>query len=114
MPSHAHYLFVCTNRRAPGHPKGSCAESGSEELVPKLKAAVAAIGGKGVVRACGSGCLDLCEIGASILQEPAHVAYGHVVAADLPEIAAAALRGEVVSRLVVYPPEAGTARPRET
>jgi (2Fe-2S) ferredoxin len=109
MPHHARYLFVCTNRRSPGHPKGSCAEAGSEELVPKLKAAVAELGGKGVVRACASGCLDLCEIGAAILQEPEHVAYGHVTDADLHEIAAAALRGEVVTRLVVYPPERATA-----
>jgi (2Fe-2S) ferredoxin len=103
MPHHARYLFVCTNRRPDGHPKGSCAEKGSEELVPKLKAALAELGGKGVVRACQSGCLDLCEVGASIVQEPEHVAYGHVTLADLPEIAAAALRGEVVTRLVVYP-----------
>jgi len=107
MPAHARYLFVCTNRRPDGHPKGSCAAAGSEALVPKLKAAVAELGGKGVVRACTSGCLDLCEIGASILQEPEHVAYGHVTEADLAEIAAAALRGGVVERLVVYPPREG-------
>ena len=62
MPHHARYLFVCTNRRAPGHAKGSCAEAGSEALVPKLKALLADLGGKGVVRACASGCLDLREI----------------------------------------------------
>ncbi len=106
MPHHERYLFVCTNRRADGHAKGSCAEKGSEALVPSLKAAIAELGGKGVVRACASGCLDLCEIGASIVQEPDHVAYGHVTLADIPEIAAAALRGEVVKRLCVYPPAA--------
>ncbi len=103
MPHHARYLFVCTNRRPDGHPKGSCAASGSEALVAKLKAEVAVQGGKGIVRACTSGCLDLCEVGASIVQEPEHVAYGHVTEADLPEIAAAAIRGEVVTRLVVFP-----------
>jgi (2Fe-2S) ferredoxin len=104
MPHHARYLFVCTNRRSPGHPKGSCAEAGSEELVPKLKAAIAELGGKGVVRACASGCLDLCEFGAAIVQEPDHVAYGRVTPEDIPEIAAAAVKGEVVHRLVVFPP----------
>jgi len=103
MPHHARYIFICTNRRPDGHPKGSCAAAGSEALVPKLKAVLAELGGKGLVRACASGCLDLCEIGASMVQEPEHVAYGHVTEADLPEIAAAALRGEVVKRLVVYP-----------
>jgi (2Fe-2S) ferredoxin len=110
MPHHARYLFVCTNRRPDGHPKGSCAEKGSEDLVPKLKAAVADAGGKGIVRACASGCLDLCEIGASVLQEPDHVAYGRVTEADLREIAAAAIAGQVVERLVVYrPPGPGGA-----
>jgi (2Fe-2S) ferredoxin len=103
MPHHQRYLFVCTNRRPPGHPKGSCADKGSEELVPKLKAAVAELGGKGIVRACSSSCLDLCEIGASIVQEPEHVAYGNVTLADLPDIAAAAVAGGVVDRLVVFP-----------
>jgi (2Fe-2S) ferredoxin len=100
MPLQKRYLFVCQNRRPDGHPKGSCAEKGSEELVPKLKAALAELGGKGVVRACTSGCLDLCEIGAAILQQPGNVAYGGVTLADIPEIAAAAVRGEVVERLV--------------
>ena len=109
MPHRERYLFVCTNRRAPGHPKGSCADKGSEELVPKLKAAIAELGGKDVVRACSSSCLDLCETGISIVQEPEHVAYGGVTAADVAEIARAAIDGRVVQRLVVYP-----APPRAT
>jgi len=107
MPHHARYLFVCTNRRSDGHPKGSCAAKGSEALVPALKSALAELGGKGIVRACASACLDLCEMGASIAQEPEHVAYGHVTLADVPEIAAAAMAGVVVDRLVVYPPKKG-------
>jgi len=102
MPHRERYLFICTNRRPVGHSKGSCAERGSEALVPALKAAIAERGGKDRVRACASGCLDLCEIGASIVQEPDHVAYGHVTPGDIPEIADAVLKGQVVERLVVY------------
>jgi (2Fe-2S) ferredoxin len=101
MPFRQRYLFVCTNRRPDGHPKGSCAERGSEALVPLLKEALARRGvAKEVVRACAVGCLDLCEIGISVLQEPEHVAYGGVTAADIEEIADAAARGDVVARLV--------------
>ena len=96
------YLFICTNRREEGNPKGSCAQKGSEELVKKLKAALLARGVQGRVRACSSSCLDLCEIGASIVQEPDHVAYGHETTADVDEIADAAAKGEVVTRLVVH------------
>jgi (2Fe-2S) ferredoxin len=103
MPFRQHYLFVCTNRRPPGHPKGSCAEKGSEEVVVALKDALARRGAaREVVRACASGCLDLCEAGISIVQEPEHVAYGNATMADVEEIAEAASRGAVVERLVVY------------
>jgi (2Fe-2S) ferredoxin len=103
MPHRDRYLFVCINRRPDGHPKGSCAEKGSEQLVPLLKEALAQRGvAKTAVRACSSSCLDLCETGISIVQEPEHVAYGRVTIADVEPIADAASRGEVVERLVVH------------
>jgi (2Fe-2S) ferredoxin len=102
MPHRERYLFVCTNRREEGNPKGSCAQKGSEELLKKLKAALLARGVQGQVRACSSSCLDLCEIGATIVQEPEHVAYGHVTLGDVDEIADAAAAGGVVERLVVH------------
>ena len=37
MPSRERFLFVCTNRRADDHAKGSCAARGSEELLKELK-----------------------------------------------------------------------------
>jgi (2Fe-2S) ferredoxin len=103
MPFRSRYLFVCVNRRPEGHPKGSCAERGSEEIVVRLKEALAKRGvAKDFVRACSSSCIDLCEVGVTILQEPEHVAYGHVTLDDVDAIADAAARGEVVSRLVVH------------
>jgi (2Fe-2S) ferredoxin len=103
MPFRDRYLFVCTNRRPDGHPKGSCAAKGSEELVTALKEALVKRGvAKDRVRACASGCLDLCEIGASVLQEPDHVAYGNVTLADVDAIADAASAGTVVERLLVH------------
>lgn len=102
MPHRQRYLFVCTNRRPEGHPKGSCAEKGSEAVVARLKEALARLGvAKDVARACSASCLDLCEVGASIAVEPEHVVYGHVTEADVDAIAEAAARGEIVERLVV-------------
>jgi len=102
MPHRARYLFICTNRRADDHPKGSCAAKNSEELVKRLKAALLARGAAGQVRACSASCLDLCEIGASIVQEPEHVAYGNVTLDDVDALADAAAKGEVLERLVVH------------
>jgi (2Fe-2S) ferredoxin len=102
MPHRDRYLFVCINRRPDGHPKGSCAAKGSEEVVVRLKEALARLGvAKDRVRACSSSCLDMCEKGITVVQEPEHVAYGHVTLDDVDAIAEAAARGEVVERLVV-------------
>jgi (2Fe-2S) ferredoxin len=103
MPFRQRYLLVCTNRRPDGHPKGSCAEKGSEQLVPRLKELLARLGVAGEVRACSTSCLDLCEIGATVIQEPEHVAYGRVTLQEVEAIADAAARGDVVTRLVVHP-----------
>jgi (2Fe-2S) ferredoxin len=102
MPFREQYLFVCTNRRVDGHTKGSCAEKGSEALVLRLKEALVQRGlHKSVVRACASGCLDLCESGIAVLHEPRHVAYGRVTLGDAEDLADAAAHGRVVDRLVV-------------
>ncbi len=109
MPFRERYLFVCTNRRPDGHPKGSCAERGSEEIVVKLKEALARRGvAKELARACSSSCLDMCETGVTVLQEPEHAAYGRVRLEDVDAIADAVVRGEVVRRLMVY---GGGSRP---
>lgn len=107
MPHRDRYLFVCTNRREEGNPKGSCAQKGSEEILKRLKGALLERGlAKSVARACSASCLDLCEYGASIVLEPDHVVYGNVTLDDVDAIADAVANGEVVERLVVPRPTA--------
>src|SRR5262245_5448215 len=101
MPHRQRYLFVCTNRREEGNPKGSCAQKGSEEIVKRLKAALLQKGAAKTVRACSSSCLDMCETGVSIVVEPDHVVYGAVKLDDVDAIAEGAAAGEIVGRLVV-------------
>ena len=102
MPHRQRYLFVCTNRRDDANPKGSCAQKGSEEVAKRLKEALKIKGLATQIRACTSSCLDLCELGISIVQEPDHVAYGRVTLDDVEAIADAVGSGKVVERLVVY------------
>lgn len=104
MPQRKRYLFVCVNRRAPGTPKGSCATRASEALHAELKAAIAARGlAKAEVRACTASCLDVCWAGPAIAVEPDGYFYGHVTAADIPEIVEALATGVRVERLVLGP-----------
>jgi (2Fe-2S) ferredoxin len=112
MPHRDRYLFICTNRRDAEHPKGSCAKEGAEQLVPLIKEGLAKRGMAKAIRACSASCLDLCEIGAAIVQEPEHVAYGRVTAADVPDLLDALARGEVLERLVVHRPKPSSAPAR--
>jgi (2Fe-2S) ferredoxin len=111
MPFRQRYLFVCTNRRPDGHPKGSCAQKGSEEVLARLKEEFARRGiHKDLVRACASGCLDMCETGVSVLQEPEHVAYGRVTTQDVSDIADVAEQGATLDRLLVHALSPGKRR----
>lgn len=101
MPHRERYLFVCTNRREEGNPKGSCAQKDSEEIVKRLKTALLERGLAKTVRACSASCLDMCETGVSIAVEPDHVIYGNVTLEDVDAIAEATKNGELVERLVV-------------
>jgi (2Fe-2S) ferredoxin len=108
MPNRDRYLFICTNRREEGNPKGSCAQKGSEAIVKELKAELLRLQAAMSVRACSTSCLDMCESGASIVLEPDHVVYGNVTLADVPEIARATKEGRIVHRLVVNAVVPGT------
>ena len=104
MAQRRRYLFVCTNRRPDGAPKGSCAVRGAVELHAALKDQLKARGlAELEVRACTSSCLDTCWVGPTIAVEPDHYFYGRVTAADLPEIVDALANDTRVERLVLAP-----------
>jgi (2Fe-2S) ferredoxin len=102
MPKFDHHIFVCTNQREPGHPRGSCNASGSGELHQLFKTGVAVRGLKGRVRANKAGCLDQCEHGPNVVIYPEAVWYGHVTPADVDEILDShILGGRPVERLMI-------------
>lgn len=104
MPQREHYLFVCTNRRDDGDPRGSCAFRGSAEVRQALKDQLASTGlGRLTARVCASSCLDQCSSGVTILVEPDHFFYGRVTLADVPEILKALAQNRRVERLVLSP-----------
>lgn len=104
MSKRARYLFVCTNRRPEGNPKGSCAQSGSEAIHAALKEQLHQRGlAKTEVRACTASCLDVCHMGPTIAVEPDDYWYGHVKLEDVPAIVEALQNGTRVERLVIAP-----------
>ena len=95
------HVFVCTNERPAGHPRGSCKLKGSEKLRDYMKARAKEFGLKDI-RINSAGCLDRCEEGPCIVVYPEEVWYTYVDEHDIDEIIAEHLQhGRVVERLKI-------------
>ena len=97
------HVFVCTNRRSADHPRGSCANSGSEALRDYLKSRVKELG-LPAARVNSAGCLDRCELGPTLVIYPEGVWYRYDTSEDLDEILDIHLvKGGRVKRLMLRP-----------
>jgi len=102
MPFFEKHVFICTNRRDPSNPKGSCAAKGSEAIRERFKKEIYERGLKGRMRANAAGCLDQCENGCTVVVYPEQVWYGHVTPDDVSEIIEEhLLGGRIVERLLM-------------
>lgn len=84
-PPYTRHLFICTNRRPDGSPRGCCASKGGDELRLAFKKELDAQNVKGV-RANGAGCLDACEAGMAVVVYPDNVWYGPLQKDDVKAI----------------------------
>jgi (2Fe-2S) ferredoxin len=97
------HIFCCTNRRPAGHPRGCCAERGSEELRDYMKDQAKKLGLKDV-RVNMAGCLDRCELGPCIVIYPEGVWYSVRDKADIDEVLNVHVKqGGRVHRLMLQP-----------
>jgi (2Fe-2S) ferredoxin len=86
VPPFDKHIFICCNRRDPGHVRGSCDPDGTEALQKAFKKALAERGLNRRIRANKSGCLDQCEKGPTVVVYPDAVWYGRVKETDVNEI----------------------------
>lgn len=102
MPHYEKHVFICTNRREPGNPKGCCAEKGSEAIRETFKRLLHEKGLKGRMRANAAGCLDQCAYGPTVVVYPEQVWYTVPTPADAEEIVEQHLvGGRPVERLIM-------------
>ena len=102
-PYYKTHIFCCTNRRAPGHTRGCCAEKNAESLRGYMKDRAKALGIKGT-RVNAAGCLDRCELGPVMVIYPEGVWYTYKTTADIDEILQTHLvDGGRVTRLMLQP-----------
>ena len=79
------HVFVCCNRRPDGHPKGSCAEKGSEKLRDYMKARAKEMGLPNI-RVNSAGCMERCDRGPSLVIYPEGVWYTIRTPADVDAV----------------------------
>jgi (2Fe-2S) ferredoxin len=79
------HLFICTNQRAEGT-RPSCGHDHGTALVAAFKKSIKDKNLNIPIRAQKAGCLDLCELGPTIVVYPEGVFYGNVTLADVEEI----------------------------
>lgn len=100
------HVFVCTNRRADGHKRGSCAASGSEQLRDYMKAKAKELGIK-KARINSAGCLDRCELGPIVVVYPQGTWYRLRNTDDVDAVLNAQLNGTNDADHLIVGPEEG-------
>jgi (2Fe-2S) ferredoxin len=105
---YAHHVFMCTNVRPDGHPRGCCmARSAAGGGVDKLRGYArekAREAGIESIRWNASGCLDRCEFGPNMVIYPEGVWYRYESQEDIDEIIETHLKnGGRVQRLMLQP-----------
>lgn len=105
MPKFTHHVFVCCNRREPGHSRGCCDPQGGEALRSAFKAEIKRRKLGPRVRANRAGCLDQCEMGPTVVIYPQAIWYGGVTVEDVPRIIEQTVEQGIVLDDLVIPDE---------
>lgn len=94
------HVFVCSQSRPAGHPRGSCQQKGCGDVLQGFWAELQKRNCWDKVAVTYSGCLGPCDSGTNVLVYPEGVMYSGVTLGDVAEIFDRhLLGGEVVARL---------------
>lgn len=100
MPKPKYHVLVCVNRRPPGHPKGSCGDSGGQDILEEFQIQRDRKDLYGLMRLTQTGCMGPCQFGPTVVVYPDDVWYGKVAVRDVEEIIEShLLNGKPVERL---------------
>lgn len=86
MAQFERHVFVCSNTRPAGHPRGCCAARGGDAVREAFKNALKARGLSKRIRTNQCGCLDQCEHGVTAVVYPEQVWYGFLKPDDVATI----------------------------
>lgn len=102
MPRPEKHVFVCTQNRPPGHPRGSCASTGCMEVMNTFMEEIQNRNLFEKIGLTNTGCMGPCMMGPSVLIYPEGIMYGRVTKEDVTTIIDEhLLGGEPVEKLKV-------------
>ena len=86
MPRPDYHVFICSMKRPPGHPRGSCGEHGADTLTPAFAQALMKRGILQKISITQTSCLGPCQAGANVLVYPGSIMYTNVQPNDVDSI----------------------------
>jgi (2Fe-2S) ferredoxin/predicted nucleic acid-binding Zn ribbon protein len=86
MPKPDKHVFVCTQSRPMGHPRGSCAEKGCNEVMQEFLMQLEKRGVFDKIQITATGCMGPCTDGPTVLVYPEGIMYGKVTKDDVNTI----------------------------
>ncbi len=105
MPKPEKHVFICTQSRPPGHPRGSCAEKGCGEMAEAFWQQMQERDLFGRFAVTSSGCIGPCGVGPNVLIYPEGVMYSGVGKDDVTTIIEQHLLNDTVVESLLAPPE---------
>lgn len=81
-----YHIFICLQRRAEGHPRGSCGAKNGEGVFNAFAEGLIRRNLQNRIALTQTGCLGPCQAGANVLVYPGAVLYSWVEPADVPLI----------------------------
>ncbi|WP_424194793.1 (2Fe-2S) ferredoxin domain-containing protein [Ampullimonas aquatilis] len=88
------HVFICTQTRPQGHPRGCCNHKGSVDVLQAFWKELQARNIYDTVAVTYSGCIGPCDAGPNVLVYPEGVMYSGVTVGDVAEIFTEHLQGD--------------------
>jgi (2Fe-2S) ferredoxin len=93
MPKPSKHVFVCTQSRPPGHPRGSCGQLGCTAVFQAFMQQFDQGKMYGEFALTAAGCLGACDQGPTVVVYPEGIMYAKVTPEDVSTIVEQHLKG---------------------
>jgi (2Fe-2S) ferredoxin len=105
MPRPEKHVFICTQNRPQGHPRGSCGAKGCADVMNEFMNEIQSRNLFEKIGLTNTGCMGPCMFGTSVLVYPEGIMYGNVTKEDVKTIIEEHLLGGKPVEALKVPPE---------